>query len=305
MIFLPPITLIAVVSALIYQLVYKTLYLPIAVMGVSVIMKKRFELTSGLQGETLVRKSMKRKPAGEQIRIAPEINVIKIGGHGAIDYGREVMYPLCEEIGTLSKKHQVLVVTGGGGRVRHIMDIGIDLGMPTGVLAELSAKISEQNAIMVSILLSKYNGTRIHAGDLLELPMLLKMGILPVTHGTPPYGLYEHPDRTGMIPPHRTDTGAFLIAEVLGAKNCIIGKNVDGLYTEDPRKNPDAELIRDITVKELVRMDLDDMVIEPMVARLLEDAVHIREVRIINCHKRGNIEKAINGKNAGTIIRAE
>jgi len=30
---------------------------------------------------------------GEQIRITPELNVIKIGGHAAIDYGREVMYP--------------------------------------------------------------------------------------------------------------------------------------------------------------------------------------------------------------------
>jgi len=269
-------------------------------------MGKRFELTSGLQGETLVRKGMmKKRKIAEQIRIAPEINVVKIGGHGAIDYGREVMHPLCEEIGALSKKHKLLVVTGGGGRVRHIMDIGMDLGMPTGVLAELSAKISEQNAIMVSILLSKYNGSRIHTGDLLELPMLLKLGILPVIHGTPPYGLYEHPAKNEMIPPHRTDTGAFLIAEVLGAKSCIIGKNVDGLYTEDPRKNPDAELIKGITAQELIRMNLDDMVLEPMVVRLLQDAVHIREVRIINCHKKGNIEKAISGRNAGTIIRAD
>lgn len=269
-------------------------------------MKNRFELRSGLQGETLVRKGMKKQRSiSEQIRIAPDINIIKIGGHGAIDYGREVMHPLCEEIGELSKKHQLLVVTGGGGRVRHIMDIGMDLGMPTGVLAELSAKISEQNAIMVSILLARYNGTRIHTGDLLEIPMLLKLGILPVIHGTPPYGLYEHPARNEMIPPHRTDTGAFLIAEVLGAKSCIIGKNVDGLFTENPRVNPDAELIRDITAKELLRMDLEDMVLEPMVVQLLENAVHIREVRIINCHKRGNIEKAINGQNVGTIIRAE
>jgi molybdenum storage protein len=270
-------------------------------------MAKRFELKSGLQGETLVRKGMmkgRRKPS-PQIRIAPDINVLKIGGHGVIDYGREVMHPLCTEIGALSKKHQLLIATGGGGRVRHIMDIGIDLGMPTGVLAELAGKISEQNAIMVSILLSGYGGTRIHTGDLLELPMLLKLGILPVTHGTPPYGLYEHPSRSGMIPPHRTDTGAFLIAEVLGAKNCIICKNVDGLYTEDPFKNPDAELIRDITADELIRMDLEDLVLEPMVVHLLKEAVHIREVRIINCHKRGTIEKAISGKNVGTIIRAE
>jgi molybdenum storage protein len=269
-------------------------------------MKNRFELRSGLQGETLVRKGMKKKRSpGEQIRIAPDINIIKIGGHGAIDYGREVMHPLCEEIGELSRKHKLLVVTGGGGRVRHIMDIGMDLGMPTGVLAELSAKISEQNAIMVSILLSKYNGTRIHTGDLLELPMLLKLGILPVIHGTPPYGLYEHPAKNEMIPPHRTDTGAFLIAEVLGAKSCIIGKNVEGLFTENPKVNPDAELIRDITAKELIKMDLEDMVIEPMVVELLKNAVHIREVRIINCHTRGNIEKALSGKKIGTVIRSE
>src|SRR5512136_3002682 len=251
-------------------------------------MKNRFELRSGLQGETLVRKGMKKQRSiREQIRIAPDINIIKIGGHGAIDYGREVMHPLCTEIGELSKKHKLLVVTGGGGRVRHIMDIGMDLGMPTGVLAELSAKISEQNAIMVSILLSRYNGTRIHTGDLLDLPMLLKLGMLPVMHGTPPYGLYEHPARNDQIPPHRTDTGAFLIAEVLGAKTCIIGKNVDGLYMEDPRKNPDAELIREITAPELIRLDLEDLVLERMVVDLLKTAVNIREVRIINCHKRG------------------
>ncbi|MFA6226362.1 MAG: uridylate kinase [Methanoregula sp.] len=268
-------------------------------------MKTRFELESGLQGETLVRRGiMKKRKVSEQIRIAPDINIIKSGGHGAIDYGREVMHPLCKEIGEISKKHKLLVVTGGGGWVRHIMDMGMDLGMPTGVLAELSAKISEQNASMVSILLSKFNGQRIHTGNLLERPMLLKLGILPVIHGTPPYSLYEHPAGNDMVPPHRTDTGAFLIAEVLGAKSCIIGKNVDGLYTEDPRKNPDAELIRDITAKELIKMDLEDMVLEPMVVQLLKNAVHIREVRIINCHKRGNIENAINGNNVGTIIRA-
>lgn len=86
--------------------------------------------------------------------------------------------------------------------------------------------------------------------------------------------------------------------------DCIIGKNVDGLYREDPRINPDADLIRDITAEELVKLDLEDIVIEPMVIDLLSKAVHIREVRIINCHTRGNIAKAISGKNVGTILRA-
>ena len=71
------------------------------------------------------------------------------------------MHPLCAAIGELSRTDEVLVVTGGGARVRHIMDVGFDLGMPTGVLAErLSAKISEQNATMVSLLLAPWGGTR-------------------------------------------------------------------------------------------------------------------------------------------------
>lgn len=266
----------------------------------------RFELKSGLMDETLVRKkNFQREKTVSQIRITPDLNVIKIGGHAAIDYGKKVMHPLLYEIGELSREHQILLVTGGGGRVRHIMDVGMDLGMPTGVLAELSAKISEQNAIMVSILLSKYNGIRIHTGDLLELPSLLKLRMLPVLHGTPPYGLYEHPAKKGgAIPPHRTDTGAFLIAEVMGAKNCIIGKNVNGLYTENPQKNPNAEFIPKISASELLEMRLEDMVIEPMVVELIRDAAHIHEIRIVNCHVKGNIEKAILGKKVGTVITA-
>ena len=266
----------------------------------------RFGIKSGLEGETLVRKGLMKKTArGGTLRILPELNVVKIGGHAAVDYGKKVMIPLLGEIGELSKEHQILLVTGGGGRVRHLMEIGIDLGMPTGVLAELSSKISEQNAIMCTILLSKYNGMRIHTGDLLDLPSLFKMGVLPVVHGTPPYGLYEHPPRVGSIPPHRTDTGAFLMAEALGARSCIIGKNVDGLYTEDPVKNPAAEFIPKITAGELLEMDLEDLVVERMTVELLRDAANIREIRIVNCHVPGNIGRAIRGEKVGTVIRAK
>ncbi len=181
--------------------------------------RKRFEVQNKLQGESLVRKGLLRTYEGRAtLRLLPELNVVKVGGHGLIDYGKEVVLPLVREIGELSREHQILVVTGGGVRVRHILDVGLDLGMPTGVLAELAGKISEQNAIMLSLLLSPWHGVRMHTGDLLELPMMLELGVLPVIHGTPPYGLYEQPAEIGMIPPHRTDTGAFLAAEVLGQR---------------------------------------------------------------------------------------
>lgn len=268
-------------------------------------MHRRREITNKLQGETLVRKGLMKNQDGiEQLRLVPDLNVVKIGGHGIIDFGKEVVIPLMKEIGTLSEKHRMLIVTGGGVRVRHILDIGIDLGMPTGVLAELAAKISEQNAEIVTLLLSQWHGSRVKPGDLLDLPTMLHLGLLPVIHGTPPYGLFEHPPETGLIPPHRTDTGAVLMAEVLGAKSCILVKNVDGLYTQDPRVNPDAKLITDITVDELLKLDMEDMVLERKVLYLLKDAANIKEVKIINGHTRGTLERALNGENVGTVIRA-
>lgn len=268
-------------------------------------MAERFEMGSRLKGESLVRHGLLRATGDvRQIRIMPDLNVVKIGGHGVIDYGRVVVHPLMEEIGELSRDHKIVVATGGGARVRHILDVGIDLGMPTGVLAELAGKISEQNATMISLLLSKYNGVRISTDELLNLPSLISLGMLPVVQGTPPYGLYEHPPKLGSIPPHRTDTGAFLMAEVVGGKNCILGKNVDGLYTENPFLNPDAEFIADITADELLEMQLEDMVLEPMAVELLRDAVHIREIKVVNAHVPGNITKAVNGERVGTIIRA-
>ena len=268
-------------------------------------MTPRRELDNKLQGETLVRKGLNKKHAHiKQLRLLPDLHVVKIGGHGTIDFGREVVLPLLEEIGELSKTNKMLVVTGGGVRVRHILDLGIDLGMPTGVLAQLASKISEQNAEMVALLLSKWGGTRVDSHDLLELPTMLRLGMLPVTHGTPPYGLFEHPPGVGLIPPHRTDTGAFLMAEVLGAKSCILVKNVDGLYTENPFVNPDAELIDDITVDELLAMDMEDMVFEQKLLYLLRDASNVKELRIVNGHQRGNIEKAMCGEKVGTLVRA-
>jgi molybdenum storage protein len=188
-------------------------------------MKKRFELSNKLQGESLVRKDLLRTYSGRsQIRLLPDLNVVKIGGHGIIDYGKSVVMPLVHEIGDLAKKHQILVATGGGVRVRHILDVGLDLGMPTGVLAELAGKVSEQNAIMVSILLSPYRGVRIHTTDLLDLPTRLSSEN-SVMQGRP--HAFEH---RYYKTPHRTDR---FFRQRSWCENCIPVKNVDGLFTEN------------------------------------------------------------------------
>ena len=263
----------------------------------------RFDEPNRLQGETLVRRGTvdiyEKRP---QIRLTPHLHVIKIGGHGVIDYGREVVLPIVEEIGELSRKHQILVVTGGGVRTRHVLDIGLDLGMPTGVLADLSAKTSDQNATMLSILLAKWHGEKITADELLDLPKKLHLGILPVMPGTPPYGLLEYSGKGYEIPVHRTDTGALLTAEVVGAQSCILGKNVDGMYTKNPSKYPDAELIPEMSASELLAMDMEDLGVEPKMLELMVHAQHLKAVYIVNAHKPGRITAAVEGKPIGTII---
>jgi hypothetical protein len=173
----------------VYQLVKFQLLYQLVINNISIVscyiyyfvtasMHERHEIFNKLQGETLVRKGLfDRYNERPLMRILPELNVIKIGGHGIIDYGREVVLPLVEEIGALSKEHQVMIITGGGVRVRHIMDIGLDLGMPTGVLAELTSKISEQNAMMLATLSIHIMQTNTQR-RFLELPTLLGMGAL-------------------------------------------------------------------------------------------------------------------------------
>jgi molybdenum storage protein len=52
--------------------------------------------------------------------------------------------------------------------------------------------------------------------------------------------------KVGRIPSHRTDVGAFLTAEVVGAWRCILVKDEPGLFTDDPKRDPEAEFIAEL-----------------------------------------------------------
>ena len=69
----------------------------------------------------------------------------------------------------------------------------------------------------------------------------------------PPYIYWQPNPAVGRIPPHRTDTGAYLVSEVFGARSMIYVKDEDGLYTADPKKDRGATFIPQITVDELER----------------------------------------------------
>jgi molybdenum storage protein len=106
----------------------------------------------------------------------------------------------------------------------------------------------------------------------------------------------------GSIPPQRTDTGCFLIAEVFGARKMIYVKDEDGLFTADPKKDPTATHIPRIGVQELLARDLNDLVVERAVLELMRHARHIREIQFVNGLKPGQLTAALDGEPVGTII---
>jgi molybdenum storage protein len=263
----------------------------------------RLQIESSLMGESMMDKSLLASTdTGPIHRLMPDLVVVKIGGQSIIDRGRVALLPILDELVEARQLHKILITTGGGTRARHAYAIATDLGMPTGVLAKLGASISEQNALMVAILLSQRGGIKIGHDDLSKLPNYMMPGILPVTHAMPPYGLFERPPELGRIPPHRTDVGAFLLAEVMGAERCILIKDEQGLYTADPKKDPAARFIPEIELDELLALDLNDLAVERTMLESLKTARTVREVFIVNGLVRNNIQRALNGENVGTRI---
>lgn len=58
------------------------------------------------------------------------------------------------------------------------------------------------------------------------------------------------------VPYFSTDTAAVLRAAEIGADALLMAKNVDYLYTADPRKDPDAKPIHDISYTEILGKNL-------------------------------------------------
>ena len=123
-------------------------------------------------------------------------------------------------------------------------------------------------------------------------------------NGIPPYDLWEHPPALGKIPPHGSDAGSYLVGEVFGARNVILIKDVDGLYTADPKNHPNAAFIPDIRAGELMAMRLETLPVEPVVLELLTRSKLVKSIRLINGLIPGNLTKALAGQDVGTIIRA-
>jgi molybdenum storage protein len=240
----------------------------------------------------------------EPIRLLPWLTVIKVGGRSIMDKGADAILPLVEELRKILPEHKLLILTGAGIRARHILSVGLDLGLPVGNLQGLASTECGQNGSILANLLANDGVSYVEhgvVGGQLAIHLAATQGV--VSSAYPPYNAHEFPPAVGRIPMHRADAGALLIADALGARRLVIVEDVDGVYTADP-KGGSAELIRDTTADALLDGGPATLPVDRTFLDVLKDTRHVTSVQVVNGLVEGNLTKALRDEHVGTIIRS-
>ena len=103
------------------------------------------------------------------------------------------------------------------------------------------------------------------------------------------------------IPFLSTDTTGAVRAAEIGADTILMAKNIDYIYTDDPRKNPDAKKLETIKATEVLAMNLK-AIDSTATAFSLSTGI---PVRVFGLKDPSDIERAVRGEVKGTIITAE
>ena len=266
----------------------------------------RAHMKSPLMRESLVSKRVAKQTMAEtEWKILPDVNVLYLGGQAIVDRGKSAVMPLLDEIVKARRQHKLILGVGSGARIRHTYHIALDVGIPTGGLAMVAGGVDEQNTTMIQCLLAQHKGIVLSKDHMLHLPLWLESGMIPILNGMPPYHFWEPPAGRMRVPAHGTDIGIYLVSEVLGARSMIFIKDEDGIYTDDPKKNPDAEFIPKIGVQELIDRNLPDLPIEPHLLTAMLNARHTRQIQIINGLKPELLPQALAGEHVGTIVSVD
>ncbi len=195
----------------------------------------------------------------------------------------------------VSKGCEVAIVIGGGNIFRGLSgtESGFDRvkGDQMGMLATVINSLAFESAI------KKFGGkakvfTSIRmepVGELYNRDKVtdsLKDGIICILSGG-----------TGN-PFFTTDTAAALRAVEIGADVLLKGTRVDGVYTADPEKDPDARKFDNISFEEVIDRRLK--VMDSTAFTMCRE--NNMPVVVFNMNKAGNLMKVVKGTEIGTLI---
>ena len=263
----------------------------------------RTHVRSQLMKESLQDREVAGRAWSErELEIMPDVTMVSIGGQSIFDRGAEAILPLAEELAVAMNKHKLLIGVGGGTRVRHTCSIALDLGLPIGGIAQLVGAMEECNAKILNALLAKHGSIPMQRDHFWDLPLYYRSGLTPIAISVPPYHYWEPPSAEGPIPAHGSDFGLFMHSEVLGMERVIYVKDEDGLYDKDPKHHDDATLIPRITLAELDKRMPEELILDRQVFTCWHEARHVKRIQIINGLVPGNLTRALDGEDVGTVI---
>lgn len=100
-------------------------------------------------------------------------------------------------------------------------------------------------------------------------------------------------------PTFTTDTAAALRATEIGAEVLLKATKVDGIYSDDPMKNPDATRYDKLSYLDVLNNGLK--VMDSAAISLSMD--HGLEIVVFNLKREGSVKKAVCGETVGTLVK--
>jgi uridylate kinase len=190
------------------------------------------------------------------------------------------------------KKHELVVVVGGGELARDLIAVAKKLGLDEPA----------QDRIAIS-------ASRIFGQFLMETLGEAGCGMIPVTleEAAKPLDEGKIVVMGGLKPGMTTDSVAALVAERVRAQLVLKASDQDGVYDKDPKKHPDAVKLDHLSFDDLSQVLAEDkhkagihQILDPEAIRILMR----HRVRVIVCNgfKPDNISAAVKGMHVGTII---
>lgn len=222
--------------------------------------------------------------------------VVAIGGSILLkEYDYKKFQEYSAILKDLAKEHELFVVVGGGKPAREYISVVRDLGAGEAQCDEIGIEVTRINArLMISALGdAAYQRVPQNFQEALELS---SSGRIIVMGGTEPA--------------HSTDAVSAILAEYVNADKLINLTSVDGMYTKDPNKFDDAELVSEITATDLLEFlsgkdvkagtyEFFDTTAVQMIKRSNLETV------IANGFDPENLIRAVNGEKIGTTIISE
>jgi Uridylate kinase len=192
---------------------------------------------------------------------------------------------------------QLAVVIGGGNIFRGIAGLEIGIDRATGDYMGMLATVI--NALALQSALERLRGIPTRVLSAIEMrqvsePYIRRRAIRHLEKGR----VVIFAAGTGN-PFFSTDTAGALRAAEISAQLFIKGTKVDGIYTEDPVKNPRAEFIDEISYLETINRGIRVMD-HTALTLCMENKIPIL---VLNINKPGNLLKAVRGEKVGSLIR--